>query len=85
MWTNIPVEAEFNHVVPPDVVVDGVVRVVVPAVFDVPHPRLAPQHLQAIEKHGSVIKPSPPVRKVRITIKCKFSIFTFLQHIYANP
>jgi len=40
---SLPVEAQLDHVVPPDVVVDGVVRVIVPAVFDVPRPGLGPQ------------------------------------------
>ena len=30
----LPVEAHLDHVVPPDVGVDGVMRVVVPAVLD---------------------------------------------------
>lgn len=38
-----PVEGELQDVVPPDVAVDGVVRVVGPAVADVPEPLLAPK------------------------------------------
>ena len=51
----LPVEAQLDHVVPPDVVVDGVVRVVVPAVLDVPHPWLGPQDVKAVEEDGCVV------------------------------
>jgi hypothetical protein len=42
-FTQAPVEGELGDVVPPNVAVDRVVRVVLPAVADVPEPLLAPQ------------------------------------------
>ena len=58
---SLPVEAHLDHVVPPDVVVDGVMRVVVPAVLDVPHPGLAPKNVEAVEEDAGVEKPAPSV------------------------
>jgi hypothetical protein len=60
---SLPVEAQLDHVVPPDVVVDGVVRVIVPAVFDVPRPGLGPQDVKAVEEDGRVVQPTPSVRQ----------------------
>ena len=56
-----PVEAELDHVVPPDVPLDRVVRVVVPAVLDVPQPRLVPQHRHAEREHAGVVEAAPSV------------------------
>ena len=55
LYGRLPVEAQLDHVVPPDVAVDGVVRVVVPAVLDVPHPWLGPQDVKAVEEDGCVV------------------------------
>ena len=57
--TECPVEAELHHVVPPDVPVDGMMRVVVPAVLDVPQPRFVPQHTHPVCEHTKVVDATP--------------------------
>ena len=37
-----PIKAKLNHVVVPNVPIYGMVRVVVPAIFDVPQPGFVP-------------------------------------------
>ena len=54
-----PVKAELYNVVPPHVAVDGVMGVVVPAMFDVPQPRFRPKDQHTIEEDGCVIKTAP--------------------------
>jgi hypothetical protein len=55
-----PVEAELHHEVPPDVPVNHVVGIIVPAVFDVPQPGFGPQDHDSIKEDGCVVKTSPP-------------------------
>ena len=59
-----PVEAEFDHVVPPDILLDGVVRVVVPAVLDVPQPRLAPQNPRSVDEDWRVVEAAPAEKNI---------------------
>jgi hypothetical protein len=66
----LPIKAEFDHVVPPDVIVDWVVRVVVPAVLDVPSPGLVPQHVQAVEEYDSVVQPTPSGNHQNWNLQC---------------
>ena len=60
-----PVEAELDHVVPPHVPFYRVVRVVVPAVLDVPQPWLVPKHVHAIGKHAGVVQAPPPRKNLK--------------------
>lgn len=59
-----PVEAHLHHVVPPRARVQQVARVVVPAVADVPQPRLVPQRDQAEQEDARVVQPPPPGQSV---------------------
>ena len=58
-----PVEGQLGHVVPPDGAVHRVHGVVVPAVADVPQPRLRPQARQAEAEDQRVVEPAPTGKK----------------------
>lgn len=63
-----PIETQFDHVIPPNVTVDSMMRVVIPAMLDVPQPRFRPKNQYAIHKNGRVIKASP-TRERKISLK----------------
>lgn len=63
-----PVEAQLDHVVPPDAAVNVVVWVVVPAVPDVPKPGLVPQDEDPVGKDGVVVESAPPEKTVEVTV-----------------
>lgn len=46
-----PIEADFDHVIPPNLLVDRLERIAVPAVGCVPEPRLLNTKLQTISSH----------------------------------
>lgn len=54
-----PVEAHGQHVVPPDVRVQRLMRETVPAVLDVPQPGLVPQHVHAEREAEGVVDAAP--------------------------
>jgi hypothetical protein len=37
-----------------------VVRIIVPTVLDVPHPRLGPEHSKPEDEYAGIVKPPPP-------------------------
>jgi len=54
-----PVEGQLHHVVHPDISVHLVVRVVVPAVPDIPEPGFTPEAEEPVDKDTRVEHPSP--------------------------
>ncbi len=67
-----PVEAQLDHVVPPDIPIDSVMGIVVPAMLDVPQPRFGPQNQHAIEEDCGVVKASPT--RFREFVQCAWFV-----------
>ena len=66
-----PIKTKLYHVVVPNVPIYGMVRIVVPAIFDVPQPWFVPKDEHTVKEDSGVVETAPAAMKGCVILPSK--------------